>query len=218
MFSRIHYWPSTLGTLFITHEALWKKYLFFEKMCFALSPVFFLRKIIISKKMAYALSLSGSHMSSYQCENGIQIDSSPPLSYSHVPTPWESLTGKTISSNYVILSKYGDIHPFHNGPIFLCETLMLNRCDKNFLRYWFKSKTFPNVKTVYIGSHPGDWYVLNDKDMDIFLTEGYFNWYYDRWWSEKHNIKSISQLNYDAILNSLKIEIFSLDVEKWQSY
>jgi hypothetical protein len=36
---------------------------------------------------------------------------------------WKDLQGKTITNNTVILSHFGDIHPFENPPNFTCKTL-----------------------------------------------------------------------------------------------
>lgn len=114
-------------------------------------------------------------------------------------TAWRDLQWKKIHNKNVILSNYGDIHPFEGGPIFTCENLMLDGCNKNFLAYWLDKQTFPFARQVYIYSHPCDYYVLNRNFEKIYLHET-FQKYKDRWWSKCDNIEIIQDSEYMRIL------------------
>jgi hypothetical protein len=104
---------------------------------------------------------------------------------------WESLKGKTITNNIVILNRYGDIHPYSDGPKFLANKLYVRACDKNFVYYWINRYTFPNVKDLYLLSHPCEPTVLHRAFERIYLSEGDYNHYKERWASEKDNITSV---------------------------
>ena len=110
-----------------------------------------------------------------------------------------------INNSCVALINYGNIHPFISSPVFQCCELYLDHCDKNFVRSFLKQQTFPNLKTVFIRSHPCDNYVLNNSWMkknqiEVFLVENYFNWYKDRWWYDIQYIKEISNEDYESCL------------------
>jgi hypothetical protein len=120
---------------------------------------------------------------------------------SYINMSWKDFKNKTIRNNNVILTGYADIHLFSNGPIFLCENLFLDNCNKNFLAYWFDRKTFPNIRKAYIGSHPCDHYVLSNKFNEIYLHEAFAH-YKNRWWSNLDNIKIITNTNYVNMLES----------------
>ena len=88
---------------------------------------------------------------------------------------WNSLTGKIIKNQRVEINGCGDIHPYLNGPIFNgTRTLFLNRCDKNFVYYWLNERRFPNIKTIYLSSHPCEPVVLRRfTGAHIYLS----NWF-----------------------------------------
>ena len=122
---------------------------------------------------------------------------------------WETLSGQYIQNFMVVLSNFGDIHPYAN-PIFQkCEELFLDRCDKNFVGYWLKQKTFPNLKKIFVGSHPRDWSVLaNDwiinNHIQVLLIENYFDYYKTKKWSKYEHIQRISTKDYYDIVNSFE--------------
>jgi hypothetical protein len=129
------------------------------------------------------------------------------------------MTDKTIKNKNVILSRYGDIHPFKNGPIFECDTLFLQCCDKNFLAYWLGHTTFPKLQKLYVDSHPCDSYTLCDYvhlengDLkkisaynEIYLTENFYKHYKNRWWSDIDNIKSITFSDFEKEMKKYESE------------
>jgi hypothetical protein len=66
----------------------------------------------------------------------------------------------------------GDIHPY-DGPKFPdVEILVMNGCDKNFVYYWLNKRIFPNVKEIWLNSHPCDSSVLGRfKNAIIYLSD-----------------------------------------------
>lgn len=151
--------------------------------------------------MLKALKLNGGHTFSFAAGPRGIVDLSKPLHPSFTQMDWHDLQGKTIYNKNVVLSRYGDIHGFPEGPVFKCENLVLDQCDKNFLCYWLHKQTFPNVKQIFIGSHPCDHYVLPRNFQEIHLHER-FKRYKDRWWSHLDNIKTIFDSDYNKILES----------------
>lgn len=97
---------------------------------------------------------------------------------------WNDLAGKIIHNKTIVLQDLGDIHPFQPGVVCKCETLFVDRCDKNFVYYWLGNQfhsleeTFPNVKTVYLGSHPCEpstLYILDKAEKTVtHLREDYY--------------------------------------------
>lgn len=85
------------------------------------------------------------------------------------------------------------------------ERLFLDRCDKNFVCDWFDKEIFPNVKCVWIGSHPCDHYVLTRTFENIYLHER-FKRYKTRWWKNDDNIKIITDAKYNELLEQYESE------------
>ena len=84
---------------------------------------------------------------------------------------WTTLAGKVITNKHVRLSNYHDIHLFRNRPIFShAETLFVTDCDKNFTYYWVDHRIFPNVKNLYLVSHPCNYEVVNRIFRHIHLS------------------------------------------------
>jgi hypothetical protein len=147
--------------------------------------------------MQRALRLKGNYVSSFMVVPGkgivaLDVESS----FDSTKIGWGLLKGRVIRNRNVILEKYGDIPPFANGPIFKCETLIMDGCDENFVAYWLNKKTFPNVKCIYMGS-PWDGHAL------LTCQEVYFHEYYKNYKERlRHgsNIKLISDSEYKQFL------------------
>ena len=68
---------------------------------------------------------------------------------------WLTIEGKVLTERIVEINQCGNIHPYNNGPVFSVTTkVFLMNCDKNFIYYWLKTKTFPTVEDIYLFSHP----------------------------------------------------------------
>jgi len=148
-----------------------------------------------------ALRLNSNHSFAFSFANGKKIDHMKPVSNAFKNVNWHDLKGKTITNKNVILTRYGDVHGFDNSPVFTCETLFLDSCDKNFIAYWLNKGTFPNVKTVYLDSHPCDHYCL-PKDIDKIYLHSAWRRYKERWWSNRDNIELIDDEAYKTQLSS----------------
>lgn len=122
---------------------------------------------------------------------------------------FQNLKYQTIKNQTVILSNYGDIHYFRHAPKFLCTTLILNRCDKNFVATWFSRQTFPNVTTTFIGSHPYDSYILRQDVGILYLHEDYCR-YKDMWASNIDRVQLITDQDYEFNLRKYENEPIDL--------
>jgi hypothetical protein len=150
--------------------------------------------------MIKAVRLHGAHMSSFMGIPGGKImDLSGPIAISNQIINWHDLQNKRIYNTNIILTRYGDIHPFYDGPVFTCKNLFLDHCDKNFIYYWLNRRTFPNVQNVYLGSHPCKPNVLRRDFAQIHLHEAYRN-YKKKWAHENNNIQIITEEKYDEMI------------------
>ena len=111
---------------------------------------------------------------------------------------WHNLKGKTIKNQNVILSSYNDIQPFTNSPIFLCDNLIIYKCDVDFVYYWINKRTFPNAKRIYLDSPPYD--LQYDYDY-IYLHEKHKQ--YREWFK---NIVIVDDESYKQLLNNYENE------------
>jgi hypothetical protein len=73
------------------------------------------------------------------------------------------LNGKTIKHKVVVLEGIGDIYPLAFKHDFQAEVVFVNNCDKNFVYYYANKGSFPNMKTLYLMSHPCEPYTLRQK-------------------------------------------------------
>lgn len=128
-------------------------------------------------------------------------------------TSLESLKGKTIYNHTVILQEFGSNDPSEDKPVFKCKVLFLDKCDKNFVCFWLDRAIFPNVTDVYINSHPCEPYVLNRDLGDVYLHQRYET-YKHRWWPESNNIKIISDMDYQKLLDLYQSEDIQLNKSK----
>ena len=104
---------------------------------------------------------------------------------------WNNLINKQLivyNKPYVSISGCGDIHP-SLYPIFPnTTTVSINNCNKNFVYYWLDRKTFPNVNTIYLNSHPCSTSVLSRfKNTTIYLSRR-FSSYKLKWHPNDNNI------------------------------
>ena len=104
----------------------------------------------------------------------------------------------------MILKNYNDIHPFNDGPKFAADTSHFAECDKNFVYYWLNKNTFPNVKSVYLLSHPCDMRVLHRNFNVIYLRDIFYQRYKTRWAKPLDNIVYVEY--GQAILNMIKFD------------
>jgi len=127
---------------------------------------------------------------------------------------FESLKNEKIDKNVVVFTDMGDIHPY-DGPTFNCTTVILNKCDKNFVYYWLNASVFTNVENIFLLSHPCEpvvfsrWYNIERSYKNRSIPNIYLAYYYDRyknrWASEMDNVN---------ILNEKEINILNDKLEK----
>jgi hypothetical protein len=156
-----------------------------------------------------ALKLMGNNIASFAARTNGEIIDSNPCKVFGKKIEWNSLHNKIVQNDNVILTNFGDIHPFRAplvNPIFKCKNLFLNKCDKNFVYYWLDKKYFPNLVNVYLGSHPCEYNVLY-RDLgcncNVYLHENYRNY-------GSHRTNIISRKKYNELLNSYEDEEMNL--------
>jgi hypothetical protein len=125
---------------------------------------------------------------------------------------WTSLRG--LSAPICVISQLGDIHPFPNGPVITSETVVLDHCDKNFVFYWLKDRTFPSLKKLVLASHPCEpaivYWMAERKDVEILVHEHW--WRYIPRWSPLRNdvvpphIQPITRDAYKMLLKEMQCE------------
>jgi hypothetical protein len=87
---------------------------------------------------------------------------------------WPTYNGQIIKSNTVLLSTLMRYTPYDVNPKFLCSTLFVEHCDKNWLYYHLTNQSFPLVQELFLNSSPDD--QIRRLMMDfpkVFLTEPY---------------------------------------------
>lgn len=128
---------------------------------------------------------------------------------------WTSHENKTIQRNLVVIKHMGDIHPTSQKPKFECETLVLDQCDKNFVYYWLDSGVFPNVRNIFLLSHPCEpnvfsrWYNIQkyypSKTIPNIFLAHYYERYKNRWADDMDNVHIINDDDIKFLKDKLKI-------------
>jgi len=115
--------------------------------------------------------------------------------------------GLKFDNRVVDLVGCGDIHPFRQpGPIFeQADTLFIRDCNKNFVYYWLKPSIFPNVKNIYLASHPCEPMIFNqwEANTTIYLSE-FYSGYKLRWAKNNLNVKVISKSEIEDTLKEFE--------------
>ena len=85
------------------------------------------------------------------------------------------------------------------------HTLFLNRCDKNFTFYHLCPSIFPNVRKIYLNSHPCEYSVVHrfPRNIHFFMEEGYYQRYATRW-EYKYNVVPVSEKQISAVLQKIE--------------
>jgi len=94
--------------------------------------------------------------------------------------PWIKLRGKKILNRNILLTQYGDIHPFPGIMFPLAENIFIDKCDKNFVYYWADKYTFPSARNLYLRARPCESEVLS-RDFETMHMTNNFSRYADRW-------------------------------------
>ena len=97
------------------------------------------------------------------------------------------------TSDKVIFYKCGDIHPWEDTSFPDAKVVHLEFCDKNFVYYWLKPLTFPNVNTIYLNSHPcqhSSWLTHFSENIPIYMAPRH-QCYKERWYRDLHNFQVI---------------------------
>ena len=108
---------------------------------------------------------------------------------------WRALKGKIITNKVLLLTDM----PLSNniqGPTILSPTVVIDRCDKNFVAYHGMAYDLPQTTTLYLNSHPCEPYVLGSwarrMDATVYLTDWHQR-YKTRWAPDAETIVLVDQ-------------------------
>jgi hypothetical protein len=134
---------------------------------------------------------------------------------------WKDLSGKVLHNKTIVLQDLGDIHTFTPGVVCKCDTLIVDRCDKNLVYYWLTNpfrelkSTFPDLKTIYLGSHPCEPTTLQRLHLSstttTYLREDWYSIYNRRWLGNDFisnpgkGVVMITRENYEKLLSNLDL-------------
>jgi len=116
---------------------------------------------------------------------------------------WSKLAGMSVHNRTSLILRMGDIHPFEPNPRIYSSTVVMDRCNENFVFYWLsrQQKVFPELQTLYLRSHPADRdivHMLNSAPFKTYLSSDY-KLYYDRWLKFERRSGQISIMADDEI-------------------
>ena len=120
---------------------------------------------------------------------------------------WLNLKGKYITNQCVAIRGCGDIHPFHDAPIFTgANIVFITGCDKNFVYYWLTSRTFPNAQIVYLNSHSCDYPVLRRFPRAQMYLSDWYEHYKECWVGDLDRVTAMPREDIETALASLEDE------------
>lgn len=85
---------------------------------------------------------------------------------------WSVLTNRIITNPTVSLSHYHGL-THRSKPVFTCKKLFVRNCDETFIYFNLVKESFPNVRELWLDSHPTDSTVLNGPFDKIYLLDKY---------------------------------------------
>ncbi len=87
---------------------------------------------------------------------------------------WPRYSNQIVNANTVLLKDIIHYMPHDYQPKFMCSTLFVEHCDKNWLYYHLTQQTFPLLQELFLNSHPDDQInrLLTDFPK-VFLTKRY---------------------------------------------
>ncbi len=107
---------------------------------------------------------------------------------------WSQLQNEIILNNTVHINGFEGIGGM-NRPVFMCRKLFVDNCDKNFIYYRLNKYSFPNVRELWLASHPTDPEVIHRPFDKIYLLDQYK--YLQRYWAPRNtDIESVSYGRY----------------------
>lgn len=93
----------------------------------------------------------------------------------------------------------------------IAKTVFFNNIGYKFLYHNMIPSKFPEVKKIFIDSHPGDSYVVHrfshKPDVTLYITSEYYNRYLGKWWNKNISyIKEISDIDYNEMISNYIFE------------
>lgn len=138
------------------------------------------------------------------------VGADTPITVVNGSRAFRALRGKVVKSKRVIICDCGDIHPFSAGPVFEAEHVRVESCDKNWVYYWLRPHTFPNVKHIELNSHPCErvvlsiWGEMRSNGVTLQLDTRFAS-YKERWAGGYDNIQ-LSDLRTGAQMQEWEAE------------
>jgi hypothetical protein len=93
------------------------------------------------------------------------------------------LKSQIITNKHIIVQNIGDIC-LHSHPIFPnAKEIIVRNCDKNYVYYHIDDRTFPNLKNLYLLSHPCEpsFFIRFTKPEQKILLSNHYKEYKERW-------------------------------------
>lgn len=113
------------------------------------------------------------------------------------------LNNKVVLNKNLHIAGFGDVKPAE-GSLLLAETVFVENCDKNFVFNWMNKHYFPQLRTLFLASHPCEPMVLN-QDYNIYLLDR-FRRYGERWGNPHHPIATITKDEFNSLLSNYQPE------------
>ncbi|AIT54996.1 hypothetical protein MEL_383 [Melbournevirus] len=101
--------------------------------------------------------------------------------------------------NVLLKGIHSHIHVNQKFPI--CKRLFAQKCEKNFFYHQVSIRNFPNVRELWIGSHPCEGKVFYEGFPKIFITEEYAH-YAKRWAPKDCDYTVVTQEEFDKVVAS----------------
>ena len=86
-----------------------------------------------------------------------------------------------------------------------CKVLFVDRCEKNFVYFYIRKRTFPNLEEVFLACSPCEPQIFYEGFKKIHLTKNYER-YKERWAKNNDTVDVISEEQFKEELAKYKEE------------
>lgn len=130
----------------------------------------------------------------------IHVEVPNPIGHSRF-THFQELAGKNIHNKNILLSGFGDIHPFNKPPKFIgAQRVFLYHNYHYFHQYWINKETFPTKPEIYLFSYYPCYKKVLDEGFVMHLDE----WNYNNAIKEAENKTLIKKISEEEFIRLVK--------------